>query len=94
MRDGRLSMARLCALQRRYDEASEWFAQARVVLKEQGARPLRAITDYDEALMFLRRADAGDRESARPLLKVAAEQFRNIGMTNGCAAPKKPSPRG
>ncbi len=81
MRDGRLSMARLCALQRRYDEASEWFAQARVVLEEQGARPLRAITDYDEALMFLRRADAGDRESARPLLKVAAEQFRNIGMT-------------
>jgi hypothetical protein len=38
MRDSRLSIARLCALQRRYGEAIEWFAQARVVLDEQGAR--------------------------------------------------------
>ena len=32
-------------LQGRYDEAREWFAQARAVLDEQGARPLRAITE-------------------------------------------------
>src|SRR5262245_64317678 len=43
MMDGRLALARLCALQQRYDEAVEWFGKARAVLDEQGARPLRAI---------------------------------------------------
>ncbi len=81
MRDNRLNLARLCALQHRYDEAVDWFGKARVVLNEQGARPLRAITDYDEALMYLRRAEPGDRNRATPLLEVASEQFRNIGMT-------------
>src|SRR5262249_11968927 len=41
MVDARLSLAHLCALQRRYEEAVEWFAAARTVLDEQGARPLR-----------------------------------------------------
>ncbi len=81
MRDGRLSMARLCALQGRYDEAVNWFGHARVVLDEQGARPLRAITDYDEALMYLRRGAAGEIACARPFLDLALEQFRKIGMT-------------
>ena len=81
MRDSRLSIARLCALQHRYDEAIGWFARARVVLDEQGARPLRAITDYDEALMYLRRAEPGDTARAQPLLDVAMQQFRKIGMT-------------
>ena len=81
MQDGRLSMARLCALQRRYEEASDWFAQARAVLDEQGARPLRANADLDEAEMYLRRAAAGDRQLADPLLATALEQFRALGMT-------------
>ena len=81
MQDGRLSMARLCALQGRYDEAADWFAQARTVLDEQGARPLHAIVDLDEAQMYLRRAAAGDHELARPLLAAAREQFRSLGMT-------------
>jgi len=80
MRDGRLALARLCALQGRYDEAIEWFAKARDVLDEQGARPLRAIVDYDEALMYARRGDAGDRERAHRLLEAALAQFRAIGM--------------
>ena len=80
MRDGRLALARLCALQRRYDEAVEWFAKARTVLDEQGARPLRAIADYDEALMYARRGDDGDRERAVPLLDAALAQFRTLGM--------------
>jgi len=79
--DGRLSLARLCALSGRFDEASEWFARARGVLEEQGARPLRAIADYDEALMYARRAADGDRERALPLLDAALAQFREIGMT-------------
>jgi len=81
MRDARLGLAHLCALQDRYEEAVEWFAQARRVLEEQEARPLRAIVDYDEALMYERRGAAGDRERAAPLLAAALEQFRAIGMT-------------
>jgi tetratricopeptide (TPR) repeat protein len=81
MFDGRLSLARLCALQQRHDEAAQWFAKARDVLEQQGARPLRALADFDEALMYLRRATAGDRERAQPLLAAAIEQFRAIGMT-------------
>jgi class 3 adenylate cyclase len=78
--DGRLSLARLCALSGRFEEASEWFARARAVLEEQGARPLRAIADHDEALMYARRAADGDRERALPLLDAALAQFREIGM--------------
>jgi tetratricopeptide (TPR) repeat protein len=79
--DGRLSLARLCALSGRFDEASEWFARARAVLEEQGARPLWAVADYDEAIMYARRAADGDRERALPLLGAALAQFREIGMT-------------
>jgi tetratricopeptide (TPR) repeat protein len=81
MRDSRRSMACLCALQGRHDEAVEWFARARAVLEEQGARPLRAITDFDEALMYIRRGAPGDRERASPLLDAALQQFRALGMT-------------
>ena len=80
MRDGRLALARVCALQQRYDEATDWFAKARTALDEQGARPLRAIVDYDEALMYARRAAPGDRDRAGPLLDAALAQFRALGM--------------
>jgi hypothetical protein len=59
MRDARLAMAQVCALQGRYEEAVEWFAKARTLLEEQGARPVRAIADFDEALMFVRRGGRG-----------------------------------
>jgi hypothetical protein len=78
--DGRLDLARLCALKGDYAEASEWFAKARVVLDEQGARPLRSIVDYDEALMYTRRNADGDRARALPLLETATQQFKEIGM--------------
>jgi class 3 adenylate cyclase len=78
--DARLSLARLLALQAQYDEAIEWFARARAVLDEQGARPLRARADLDEALMYVRRGAAGDAQRAAPLLEAAIEQFRAIGM--------------
>jgi len=81
MRDTRLSMARLCALQGRYREASGWFAKAREVLDEQGWLPLRAITDFDEALMYRRRGAADDGSRAGPLLDAAVEQFHTLGMT-------------
>jgi tetratricopeptide (TPR) repeat protein len=79
--DGRLALARLCALTGRYDEAADWFARARTVLDEQGARPLRAIADFDEAVMYQRSAAPGDRERALALLDRARAQFKDIGMT-------------
>ncbi|MGO9454127.1 MAG: ATP-binding protein [Candidatus Binataceae bacterium] len=79
--DSRLALAHLCALQGRYDEAVGWFAKAREVLDEQGARPLRAMVDYDEALMYLRRGAPGDRERTRPLLATASQHFQTLGMT-------------
>jgi hypothetical protein len=77
-------MARVRALQRRYAEGAEWFAKARAVLDVEGWRPLRAICDYDEALMYLRRGEPDDRERARPLLAAALQQFQTLGMTGWC----------
>jgi class 3 adenylate cyclase/tetratricopeptide (TPR) repeat protein len=79
--DGRVAVARLCALTGRHDEAQEWFAEARRVLTEQGARPLLANADYDEALMYIRRAEPADLDRARPLLDAARSQFEDLGMT-------------
>ncbi len=78
MYDGRYALAQVCALTERYDEAVEWFARARAVLDEQGARPLRAIVDFDEAVMHQRR---GDRERGAPLRDDALQQFRSLGMS-------------
>jgi DNA-binding SARP family transcriptional activator len=78
MMDLRLSLARLCAVDGRLEEASHWFGQAHPVLEERGARPLRAIADFDQALMHAR---YGRPASARPLLEAAAGQFQRIGMT-------------
>ena len=81
MIDGRLSLARLCVLQERYDEAIEWFARARSVLEEQGARPLLAITQFDQAVALFRRGGLRDREEARQHLHAATEEFQALGMT-------------
>ena len=81
MSDARLSLARLCVLQGRFEEAVEWFDKARIVLDEQSARPLRAIADFDQALMYYRRGDSGDDDKAATFLECAANQFKQIGMT-------------
>jgi hypothetical protein len=78
-------MARLCALTGRHDEAASWFAEARRVLEAQGARPLLAVVDYDEALARVRWASPGDDERARPLLDTARRQFDALGMTGWIA---------
>jgi class 3 adenylate cyclase len=75
--DSRLSMAQMCALQGRTDEAVGWFTRSREVLDAMGARPLRAIVDHDEAVMHARR---GNAEAAYPLIDAAVRQFREIGM--------------
>jgi hypothetical protein len=81
MVDGRLALARVCALTGRHDEATSWFEKAREVLTEQGARPLLAIVDHDEALMFARRNEPGDAATAQALLDRARAQFDAIGMS-------------
>jgi tetratricopeptide (TPR) repeat protein len=80
MADGRLTMARLCSLQDRHDEALGWLRDARRVLEEQGARPLLAIADLDEARMRTRRRDPAEAERARALLDSARAQFEALGM--------------
>ena len=85
MHDGRHALAQLSALRGRHHEAIAWFAKARDVLDEQGARPLRAIVDYDEALMYVRRARRGDRSRASLLLETALSQFRELSMTGWIA---------
>jgi class 3 adenylate cyclase/tetratricopeptide (TPR) repeat protein len=79
--DGRHSLAQLCALTGRHDEAARWFTEARIVLAEQQALPLLAICDFDEALMYARRGSSGDADRATPLLESARRQFESIGMT-------------
>ena len=78
MTDGRQALARLCALDGRTDEARHWFDEARSVLAEQGARPLRAVVDHDEAMMHWR---AGDRTRFTALAAAAADAFEKLGMT-------------
>jgi len=81
MVDGRLALARLCALQGRHEETEKWLGEARRVLDEQGALPLLAICDFDEALMLTRRGGPRDAERARPVLERARSQFEGLGMT-------------
>jgi tetratricopeptide (TPR) repeat protein len=80
--DARLSMAQLCTVAGRFDEAETWFADARRVLGGQGARPLLGATDLSEALLCRRRgAGPADGERAVALLDAARRRFEAIGMT-------------
>src|SRR5205823_14764065 len=78
--DARLSMARVCALTGRPDEARSWFAAARVVLTEQGARPLLAIVDFDEARLEAAAPAPDGPKRARSLLDAARAQFEALAM--------------
>jgi uncharacterized protein HemY len=76
--DGRLSLARLCALTKRYDEAETWFNAARTVLEEQQSLPMLAVCDFDEGWMHVRR---GDRDTAKPFIDNAISRFETLQMT-------------
>jgi hypothetical protein len=90
MMDARLALARLCVLDGRHEEAGRWFAEARTDLDAQGAWPLRAIVDVDEALMHQR---AGRPDAARPLLGAAVDQFTRLGMTGWLRRATAAKPR-
>lgn len=76
--DARLSLARLCGLGGRTGEALGWFDEARRVLDEQGALPLRALCDYDEALLHLRAGSP--RPRVAELRERALARFDAVGM--------------
>jgi class 3 adenylate cyclase/tetratricopeptide (TPR) repeat protein len=78
--DARRALGQLCALGGRFDEARQWFDRARSVLEEQGARPLRALVDLDEARMEVRRGERADHARPLVLLDAARGQFEAIGM--------------
>jgi DNA-binding NarL/FixJ family response regulator len=77
-------IARMAALLGNREEATQHFAQARLVLGNSGHRPIRALVDYDEALALLRADHARGGEDTmlrmQALLEAALEQFRALGM--------------
>lgn len=80
-----LTIARMAALLGEPDEAVEWFAHARLALDASGQRPLRAIVDYDEALMLIRSGKYG----AAALVESARAQFEQLGMSFWIERAKK-----
>jgi hypothetical protein len=54
---------------------------------------MRAIVDYEEALMYLRRSTPGDEERAQPLLEQASQQFRALGLTGWIKRAEQASKR-
>ncbi len=69
--DGRWTLAMVCALDGRVDEAREWFDEARRVLAEQGSVGLLVHVDFDEALTNVRRGGPDDLTRARARLDQA-----------------------
>ena len=80
MADMRLSMARLQALRGDDEQASAWFQASRDALDETGARTLRAVVDFDEALLHRRLGGHGDVRLARDRLEGAIGEFEAVRM--------------
>lgn len=75
-----LSLARLCAVDGRVEEATTWFAAARSMFVEQGARPLAAIADHDEAWMHIRHPGHAPAADVAALLDRCIEASSAIGL--------------
>jgi len=80
--DGRWDMARAAALRGDDDQAREWFAEGRAVLREEGARTLLVALDGDEALMEMR---LGNEAAARALVDGARSEAEAVGLTTWCS---------
>jgi DNA-binding CsgD family transcriptional regulator len=74
-----LTVARMSSLLGDRDEAEVYFAHARSTTEAGEQRPLRAITDYDEALSLIR-ASSSNHAQMGALLDAALAQFRALGM--------------
>jgi DNA-binding CsgD family transcriptional regulator len=71
-----LTVARMAVLLEDLDEARRYFDRARAVLDERGTLPLRAIVDYDEALVLGRQ----DAAAATELAENARAAFHELEM--------------
>src|SRR5262245_42278818 len=60
--DASCTLAQLCGLQGKCEEAAELFAAARASFEKQGVLTRRAAVDFYEARMYLRGGAPGDRE--------------------------------
>ena len=72
-----LTMARMAALLGDVAEALAWFQRARASLDGRGARPLRAVVDFDEALVLR----LEDPAATARLLEQARSEFAELEMT-------------
>lgn len=94
MTDVRLTLARLAAVRGWDDEALDWFAQARDVLDQQGARPLSVVLDHDEALVQLRTGHQRAATALRERGLVVAEALGARGWARALAAAPGPGRSG
>ena len=78
--DSRWSLALLCALDGRVDEARHWFAESRRVLLEQESEPVMVAVDHDAALMELRLGAAGDRARFADCIAAARSRCTHPAM--------------
>jgi hypothetical protein len=78
--DARASLAVLCALDARPDEARHLFAQAREVLTETGCEPVIVQADFNAATMELRLGADGDREQFAERLASARSRCTHPAM--------------
>ncbi|MGI5836474.1 MAG: helix-turn-helix domain-containing protein, partial [Chloroflexota bacterium] len=74
-----LTIARMSALLGRMDEAGDYFQRARRESDANNLKLIRALTDYDEALAFIRASSSnlGDIET---LLDAALAKFHSLDM--------------
>lgn len=72
-----LTIARMAVLLGRPQEAREYFALSRAQSEAEGLKPVRAITDYDEALALIREGTA-DRNRLLLLLDATEVSFQAL----------------
>jgi DNA-binding SARP family transcriptional activator/tetratricopeptide (TPR) repeat protein len=73
----------------RFDDAARHFEEALRMNERMGARPWVAHTQADHARMLLRRNAERDRERAETLLSRAQATYRELGMGEDAAVPRK-----
>ncbi|HYF45518.1 MAG TPA: hypothetical protein VD926_04860, partial [Acidimicrobiales bacterium] len=80
MVESRRSLAHLCAVTGRTDEARRWFAESRDALHEDGRHALLVSVDHDEALLELRLGTDGDPDRCANALSSARSGCEHPAM--------------
>jgi hypothetical protein len=74
------SLGVLAAKMRRFDDAERHFEAALAMNERMGARPWVAHTRHGLATTLLDRGEAGDRDKALDMLRLALGAYRALGM--------------